>query len=362
MAILNLKAENDCQEAIKAYLAQNVSDILADKINNGVKIEKDGKTFINKKTLSQFWNYASKKAMELKTGYVKNETVFGWAIHYFEEASIEGTLYNEDGSEYTPPKPEYKPVQHVPAPSIPAKPTPPKTQQFNLFDMLTEEKKEERVTEETPPSEPPKTETITFVRPTNEPDASFTESIAEESHDKNVEEEERCFDEEDVDRETGEILCFKTRNPKRGSTLYQKYMQVQNQNPQAVIAYRLGDFFEVFGDNAIKIANRLDLTLTGRDCGLDERIPMIGFPYHASDTYFRKIAEFSPLIVVEDDTATPYVLEEKTAIKTPTKEENEPTAHENNDDFKEERELQQFFDMEALSLLFELFEYNLDIK
>ena len=40
----------------------------------------------------------------------------------------------------------------------------------------------------------------------------------------------------------------------------------------------------------------------------------------------------------------------------------EPTAHENNDDFKEERELQQFFDMEALSLLFELFEYNLDIK
>ena len=52
MPILNLKPENDCQEAIKDYLEQNASDLLAEKINNGVKIEKDGKTFINKKTLS----------------------------------------------------------------------------------------------------------------------------------------------------------------------------------------------------------------------------------------------------------------------------------------------------------------------
>ena len=208
-------------------------------------------------------------------------------------------------------------------------------------------------------------ETIAFLRPTNEPGAFVMESITKDTDDENVEHEERCFDEEDVDRETGEILCFKTRDPKRGSTLYQKYMQVQNQNPQAVIAYRLGDFFEVFGDNAIKIANRLDLTLTGRDCGLDERIPMIGFPYHASDTYFRKIAEFAPLIVVEDDTATPYVLEEKTSIKTPAIKENEPTMYENNeetDDFEEERALQQFFDKDALCTLYELFDYNLDIQ
>ena len=142
MPILNLKPENDCQEAIKDYLEHNASDLLAEKINNGVKIEKDGKTFINKKTLSQFWTYASKKATEMKTGYVKNETVFGWAIHYFEEAEIEGTLYNEDGTEY---KPAPKPVQHVPAPTVPAKPTPPKPQQFTLFDMLTEEKKEEPI-------------------------------------------------------------------------------------------------------------------------------------------------------------------------------------------------------------------------
>ena len=362
MPILNLKAENDCQQAIKDYLEHNASDLLAEKINNGVKIEKDDKTFINKKTLSQFWAYASKKATEMKTGYVKNETVFGWAIHYFEEAEIEGTLYNEDGTEY---KPAPKPIQHVPAPTVPAKPTPPKPQQFTLFDMLTEEKKEEPIVEETPPSEPPKTETIAFLRPTNEPGAFVMESITKDTDDEDVEDEERCFDEEDVDRETGEILCFKTRDPKRGSTLYQKYMQTQNQNPQAVIAYRLGDFFEVFGDNAIKIANRLDLTLTGRDCGLDERVPMVGFPYHASDTYFRKIAEFSSLIVVEDDTATPYILEGKTAIKAPVIEENEPTVYEDtddNDDFEKERALQQFFDKDALCALYELFDYNLDMQ
>lgn len=124
------------------------------------------------------------------------------------------------------------------------------------------------------------------------------------------------------------------------------------------------DFFEIFGDNAIKVSNRLELILTGRDFGLTERIPMVGFPYHASDTYFRKIAEFSSLIVVEDDTATPYVLEEKTSIKTPAIKENEPTMYENNeepDDFEEERALQQFFDKDALCALYELFDYNLDM-
>ena len=53
--ILNLVAENDCQQAIKDYLESNASEILTEKINNGVKIEKDGKSLINKKTLSSYW-------------------------------------------------------------------------------------------------------------------------------------------------------------------------------------------------------------------------------------------------------------------------------------------------------------------
>jgi hypothetical protein len=336
MIALNLETKNESQKIIKAYLEENASQPFADKINNGVRIEKDDKTLINKKDLDGFWDYATKKAQELKSQYMDNDTVFCWAVHYFGEDDIEGTLYNEDGSEYTPPKPEYKPVQHVPAPSISAKPTPPKTQQYNLFDMMAQ-------------AEKPKTEEADD---SDEVQAT-TPEVIEENNEQPTE--------LDIDLETGEILNA-TPIEYKPNSLYLKYIHFQNQYPQAVIAYRLGDFFEIFGDNAIKVSNRLELTLTGRDCGLPERVPMVGFPHHASDTYFRKIAEFTQLVVVDDNTATPYVLEEKTAIKTPAIRENEPTAHENNDDFKEERELQQFFDMEALSLLFELFEYNLDIK
>lgn len=77
------------------------------KINNGVEIVKDNKTLINKKDLDGFWKYATEEARKTAEkgssgAYVDNEIVFGWAIHYFEEDSIEGTLFNEDGSEYKP--------------------------------------------------------------------------------------------------------------------------------------------------------------------------------------------------------------------------------------------------------------------
>ena len=59
--------------------------------------------------------------------------------------------------------------------------------------------------------------------------------------------------------------------------MYRQYLDIQRKYPDCIVAYRLGDFYEVFGENAVKIAKELDLTLTGRDCGLDERIPMVGF-------------------------------------------------------------------------------------
>ena len=222
----------------------------------------------------------------MKTGYVANDTVFGWAIHYFEESSIEGTLYNEDGTEYkiTP-----KPVQRVHSPVIPTKPTPKQPQQFNLFDMMAQAKTEEPTQEET-------------VKPVEEIDDNIDEPT-----------------ELNVDMETGEIIQKKEEKKsiplQQASPLYQKYMRIQNQYPQAVIAYRLGDFYEIFGDNAIRVSNHLELTLTGRDCGLAERVPMVGFPYHASDTYFRKITEFSQIIVADDETVTPFITDEKTTIQ-----------------------------------------------
>ena len=107
MIELNLIAADKEQELIKNYLEENVTDVLAEKINNGVKTEKDGMTLINKKTLDGFMRYATEEAKKLaekgaNAACVEDKVVFGWAIHYFEEDSIEGNLYTEDGSEYRP--------------------------------------------------------------------------------------------------------------------------------------------------------------------------------------------------------------------------------------------------------------------
>jgi len=135
MIKLDLKAESPELEALKSYLEENVSQVLADKINKGVCIEKDGKTLINKKTLETFMNYAQGEAQKLaakgaRYACIKSDIVFGWAVHYFEEDSIEGTLYNEDGTPYKPTsKPTTKPVKSAPA-TVVSKPSKPESKQF----------------------------------------------------------------------------------------------------------------------------------------------------------------------------------------------------------------------------------------
>ena len=92
------------------------------------------------------------------------------------------------------------------------------------------------------------------------------------------------------------------------SPLYQKYLDAQKLNPQAVVVMRLGDFYEVMGENAIKDAEELDLTLTGRNVGLPERVPMCGFPYYASEKYIEKILEKHGVILAEDGQEPKYIL------------------------------------------------------
>lgn len=144
MITLNLETKSKEQEIIKAYLEENASDILADKINNGVQIQKDNKTLINKKTLDTFMKYACEEARKLASkstnfACIEDKTFFGWAIHYFEEDSIEGIFYNEDGTEYkneisAPPKIEK---------SVKPKPKNKQATLFDLMDLSTN--KEERV-------------------------------------------------------------------------------------------------------------------------------------------------------------------------------------------------------------------------
>ncbi len=73
--------------------------------------------------------------------------------------------------------------------------------------------------------------------------------------------------------------------------MMQQYLKTHEEVPDSFLFYRLGDFYEMFFDDAIKASKILNLTLTGRDCGLDERAPMCGVPYHAVDTYIAKLVE-----------------------------------------------------------------------
>lgn len=102
---LNLTTTNPAEQAIKAYLEANASATLAEKINFGTPIEKDGKQLINRKTLQGFFKYAESEARKLAEkganfACVADNVVFGWAIHYFEESAIEGELFNLDGTPY----------------------------------------------------------------------------------------------------------------------------------------------------------------------------------------------------------------------------------------------------------------------
>lgn len=271
MINLNLTAKNTEQELVKKYLEENASETLAEKINNGVKVEKDGKTLINKKTLEGFMKYATGEAKKqaekgASAACVRSDVVFGWAIHYFEEESIEGKLYNEDGTEYKAPKPVVKKTTTAPAstytPPIAKK---PESDQLSLFDFTSDT-----------------------------PVITDTEETVKEGVEETIEE---TINEEPI-----------IEQPKI-SPLYTRYMALVEKYPTTLIAFRVGDFYEIFGDAAERVAENLELTLTSRDFGLEERVPMVGFPYHRVDVYRDKIRQFSSIAIAESDDNIQFFLQ-----------------------------------------------------
>ncbi len=71
--------------------------------------------------------------------------------------------------------------------------------------------------------------------------------------------------------------------------MMQQYMETKKQYPDCILFYRLGDFYEMFFEDAILASKELEITLTGKDCGQEERAPMCGVPYHAVETYLSKL-------------------------------------------------------------------------
>ena len=73
------------------------------------------------------------------------------------------------------------------------------------------------------------------------------------------------------------------------SPMMQQYFQVKKEYPGVILFFRLGDFYEMFFDDAVTASKELDLVLTGRDCGQEERAPMCGVPFHSADSYIAKL-------------------------------------------------------------------------
>ena len=75
------------------------------------------------------------------------------------------------------------------------------------------------------------------------------------------------------------------------SPMMQEYLKTKEEYKDCILFYRLGDFYEMFFDDALLVTKELELTLTGKDCGLEERAPMCGVPYHAAETYINRLIE-----------------------------------------------------------------------
>ena len=263
MTKLNLKANTPAEQKVLEYLQNNTSETLVDKINNGTAFEKDGKPLINKKTLAGFMKYACEEARKTvengsSSACIEDSIVYGWAIHYFEEESIKESLYTLDGEEYKPTvKVENIQKSTYTSTSIPIPAPKPQNQQTSLFDIISQENNVADTTKQEQPVIQKKKESL---------------------------------------KETPKIETKQTLSP-----VYTDYKALKEKYSEYVIAYRLGDFYEILGKDAVTIASELDLTLTGRECGLSYRIPMVGFPFHAAEAYFAKIVKKHNLVICEND-------------------------------------------------------------
>ena len=89
------------------------------------------------------------------------------------------------------------------------------------------------------------------------------------------------------------------------SPMMEHYLSVKEKYKDCIVFYRLGDFYEMFFDDAVHASQLLDLTLTGRDCGLEERAPMCGIPFHAADNYIAKLVALGERVAICEQLTDP---------------------------------------------------------
>src|SRR5919202_6590703 len=88
------------------------------------------------------------------------------------------------------------------------------------------------------------------------------------------------------------------------SPVRRQYLEFKRRHPDAILFFRLGDFFETFDDDARLVSETLDITLTGRDMGRGDRVPMAGIPAHAAEGYIARLIAHGHRIAICDQTGT----------------------------------------------------------
>ncbi|MCI5701119.1 MAG: DNA mismatch repair protein MutS [Lachnospiraceae bacterium] len=87
--------------------------------------------------------------------------------------------------------------------------------------------------------------------------------------------------------------------------MMQEYLKTKEEYKDCILFYRLGDFYEMFFEDALTVTKELEITLTGKDCGLEERAPMCGVPYHAADTYVNRLIERGYKVAICEQVSDP---------------------------------------------------------
>ena len=89
------------------------------------------------------------------------------------------------------------------------------------------------------------------------------------------------------------------------SPMMAHYMETKKQYPDCILFYRLGDFYEMFFEDAQTASKELEITLTGKECGLEERAPMCGVPFHAVDVYLNKLVQKGYKVAIAEQMEDP---------------------------------------------------------
>ena len=106
------------------------------------------------------------------------------------------------------------------------------------------------------------------------------------------------------------------------SPMMQQYMDIKEQHKDHILMFRLGDFYEMFFDDAVTVSRELEITLTGRNCGLEDRAPMCGVPYHSFENYAARLIKKGYKVAICDQMEDPattkgLVKREVTRVITP---------------------------------------------